>query len=261
MDLVCQERPSDSPFIERILRSQSDYVGSFVSMADVHFALVVTKCKGQTTLTVRGPETKASPADTQADSEILGIVFKPGVFMRNLPPKTVMDRRDFNLPEATNETFWLSSSVWQYPNYENADIFVHRLMQDGLLVYDPVVQAALKGEPVDMSLRTVQRRVLQATGLTQNAIYQIGRARYATTLLKQGKPILDTVSQAGYFDQPHLTRSLKHFIGLTPAQVINNDRPERLSFLYKTEPIGQGTIIPARGELNEKNHRAYIRVP
>ena len=53
--------------------------------------------------------------------------------------------------------------------------------------------------------------------MTQNDFYQIERARYATSLLKKGIPILDTVYQAGYFDQPHLTRSLKHFIGLNPC--------------------------------------------
>jgi methylphosphotriester-DNA--protein-cysteine methyltransferase len=39
-------------------------------------------------------------------------------------------------------------------------------------------------------------------------------------LLQQGVSILDTVDQAGYFDQPHLTRALKHLMGQTPAQII-----------------------------------------
>jgi methylphosphotriester-DNA--protein-cysteine methyltransferase len=39
------------------------------------------------------------------------------------------------------------------------------------------------------------------------------------TLLRQGASILDTVYQAGYFDQPHLTRALKRFTGQTPAQI------------------------------------------
>jgi methylphosphotriester-DNA--protein-cysteine methyltransferase len=72
--------------------------------------------------------------------------------------------------------------------------------------------------------------------LTQNTLYQISRAQYATTLLKEGVSILETMDQAGYFDQPHLTRSLKHFIGLTPAQIADERRIERLSFLYKKNP-------------------------
>ncbi len=44
------------------------------------------------------------------------------------------------------------------------------------------------------------------------------------TLLQQGVSIVDTVDQAGYADQPHLTRSLKRFIGQTPAQLLAASR-------------------------------------
>jgi len=37
---------------------------------------------------------------------------------------------------------------------------------------------------------------------------------------------------------PHLTRALKHFIGLTPAQIMDRSRSLQLSFLYKTAPLG-----------------------
>jgi len=236
MDLICDERLSDAPFVERVWRNQGEREGPFISVAEIECGLVVTRHKGKTTITLRGPATKATPAYCPADAEFIGIQFKPGAFIHNLPAKMVMDRHDLNLPEATGKSFWLNGSAWQYPDYENADTFVNWLVRDGLLIYDPVVGAVLQRQPVAMSLRTVQRRFLQATGLTHNTIYQINRAQYATTLLKQGISILDTVYQVGYFDQPHLTRSLKHFIGLTPAQVIDQSRTERLSFLYKKNP-------------------------
>jgi hypothetical protein len=237
MDLIGEERPSDSPFVEIIWRSQSEDAGAFISMAEIHYGMVVTRYRGKTTLTVRGPEIRATPAYCPPDAEFMGIVFKPGTFVPSLPPHMVMDRQDANLPGATSKSFWLNGSAWQFPDFENADTFVDRLAREGLLVHDPVVGAALQGQPVDMSLRTVQRRFVQATGLTQSALLQIERARYATSLLKQGVSILDTVYEAGYFDQPHLTRSLKHFMGLTPAQIMNTNRSERLSFLYKTVPL------------------------
>ena len=61
---------------------------------------------------------------------------------------------------------------------------------------------------------------LRVTGLTQGHIYQVERANRAAAMLRQGTPIPDTAYLAGYFDQPHLTRSLKQWIGYTPAQVI-----------------------------------------
>jgi len=236
MDLLCEERLSDAPFVDRVWRSEGERAGPFISMAEIECGLAVTKHGGKTTITLRGPATRATPAFCPPDAEFIGIQFTPGVFIPNLPAKMIMDRQDLNLPEANSKSFWLNGSAWQYPDYDNADTFVNWLVRAGVLVYDPIVGAVMRGQPVQMSLRTVQRRFLQATGLTHTTIYQIKRAQYATTLLKQGASILDTVHQAGYFDQPHLTRSIKHFIGLTPAQIIDQSRPERLSFLYKKNP-------------------------
>jgi AraC-like DNA-binding protein len=46
------------------------------------------------------------------------------------------------------------------------------------------------------------------------------------TLLEQGFTIADAIYQAGYADQPHLTRSLKHFVGQTPAQILRTGKSE-----------------------------------
>jgi methylphosphotriester-DNA--protein-cysteine methyltransferase len=70
----------------------------------------------------------------------------------------------------------------------------------------------------------VERRILRSTGLTRTAIKQIERAHAAVQLLDHGVPILDTVAQAGYADQAHLTRSLKRFIGQTPAETLRTGK-------------------------------------
>jgi AraC-like DNA-binding protein len=220
MRFVFEERPSDSPVVERIWRTQSERTGTWISQAASHWEVVVTKHNGQTTFTVRGPETKATPMDfTWTDAEFFGIIFRHGTFMPHLLPGNLMDLRDANLPAATSTSFWLHGSAWQYPEYENADTFVGQLIREGLLVHDPVVDAVLQGHPHELSPRSVQYRLLRATGLTHRTIQQIERARLATALLEQGVPISDVIYQAGYFDQPHLTRSLKRFMGQTPAQI------------------------------------------
>ncbi len=231
------ERRSDSPLVERIWYSQSSDGGSFTSSASSHWEMVVTKYQGRLTLTVRGPETRATPAFCPPDAEFFGITFKSGAFMPDFPVNTVMDRHDLNLPLASSQSFWLKSSAWQFPDYENADSFVRRLVREGLLVYDPLIDATLRDQPHALSRRTVQRRFLQATGLTYTTIYQIQRARWATLLLKQGRSILDVVVTAGYSDQSHLTRALKHLMGRTPAQIVNRSATVPLSFLFKTLPF------------------------
>lgn len=171
-------------------------------------------------LTVRGPETKVTPMDyTSTGAEFLGIDFKLGAFIPHFPPGKLLDQNDVNLPEAGSQSFWLHGSAWQFPDFENVDTFVNRLIREGLLVHDPVVDAVVQGHAPDMSLRTVQYRFVRATGLSHRMVQLIERARYAASLLEQGISILDTVYEAGYFDQPHLTRSLKRFLGQTPAQI------------------------------------------
>ncbi|MBA3871353.1 MAG: helix-turn-helix transcriptional regulator [Anaerolineae bacterium] len=234
MDLVADERPSDSPLVDTIWHNRSEGGGSFISMASNQWQLVVARRKGVVRITVHGPESKSSSATATDDTEYFGILFKLGAFMPHLPAKVLVDT-DQDLPEAARRSFWLNSSTWEIPNFDNADTFVNRLVRSGMLVREPIVEAALQGQLLDaLSQRTAQRRYLQATGMTLTVTRQIERARLATFLLKQGVSILDTVYDAGYFDQPHLTRSLKHFIGQTPAQILNKARSERLSILYKT---------------------------
>jgi hypothetical protein len=38
--------------------------------------------------------------------------------------------------------------------------------------------------------------------------------------------ILDTVGETGYFDQAHLTNSLKRFMGQTPVQIARLSQPD-----------------------------------
>jgi AraC-like DNA-binding protein len=201
-----------------------------------HWEMVVTRYKGNTILTMRGPESKATPLHlSSVGAEWFGIRFKLGTVMPHLPASGLVDG-DVNLPDASSKSFWLQGAAWQFPTYDNADTFVDRLVHEGLLIRNPVVESALQGKLRDVSIRTARRHFLRTTGLTQSTIHQIERARYATILLRQGVSILDTVFKAGYSDQPHLTKSLKYFIGQTPAQIMGKGEPEQLSFLYKTRP-------------------------
>src|SRR5262245_23042142 len=233
MFLYFDDRPSDSPFVERVWRSHSERADTFHSIAASHWEIVVTRLMGITTLTVRGPETKATTAECPAEGDWVGIRFKLGTFMPLLPARDLSDRRDVNLPAATNRSFWLNGSAWEYPGFENAETFVQRLVREGLIAVDFAVEAALQGRRQNLSVRSAQRHFLQATGTTRGTIRQIERARRATMLLREGVSILDTVHQTGYSDQAHLSHSLKHFIGQTPAQIIRAE--SQLSFLYKTK--------------------------
>ncbi len=224
--ILAEERPSDSPFIEKIWHARSGQASEFTSAAESRSEIVVTRFDGKITVTVRGPETKATAALIPPDAEFLGIVFKLGTFMPSLLPKNLMDRRDAYLPTVSDASFWLDSATWEIPDFENADTFAECLAREGLLAHDPVVEAALNGEPQAFSPRALQYHFVRATGVSQKVIQQITRAQQALALLRRGTPITDTAYEAGYFDQAHLTNALKRFLGQTPAQIARTDKPE-----------------------------------
>jgi hypothetical protein len=140
-----EDRPSDSPFVERVWRCHSEAAGTFYSMAACHWEMVVTRHQGKTSLTVRGPETKATTVDCPAHGEWVAIRFKLGTFMPLLPARNLRDRKDVTLPQETSRSFWLNGSAWEYPDFENAETFVKRLLQDRLIAVDHSIDAALQG--------------------------------------------------------------------------------------------------------------------
>jgi len=203
MSLIYEERSSDSPYIETIMHGRTLNDGSTVRPAESHWHMVIVRHKGKVQLLVVGPWSTSGIASWGEGAEIVWIKFKLGAFMPHLPVRECLDV-ETTLPGATSRSFWLKGSTWQFPDYENVETFVNRLVRDEVLVHDPVVNAALQDQlhPQAMSARTVRHRFLRATGLSQNHIRQMKQAQQAAVLLEQGVSILDTVHQAGYFDQP-----------------------------------------------------------
>lgn len=218
MNAFFEGRESTSPYIEMIWRGHALRNYAPTCPADGRWNLLFLRQNGRVKVTVEGPLTKALHKTQAEGTEWLVIKFKLGTFMPRLPASNYLDA-DVILPPAATDSFWLNGSAWQFPNFENVETFVERLAGEGLLVSDPVVQTAMQDQPQDVSFRTLRRRFALATGLTKGSLRQIERAQQAAALLGQGVSILDAVDKAGYADQPHLTRSLKRFIGQTPAQI------------------------------------------
>lgn len=225
MTVIFEERPSDSPYVETVTRGRTESDGSTIRPAESRWHMVFSRHDGKMHPLVVGPWTTAGAVSWGEGAEILWIKFKLGTFMPHLPTKEFLNTETL-LPRAAGQSFWLNGSSWQFPDYENAETFVEWLARDEVLVRDPVVGAALRDRPQDVALRTVRHRFSRATGLPQIHIRQMKQAQRAAALLRQGVPILDAVYEAGYYDQPHLTRALKRFIGHTPAEIARMSQPD-----------------------------------
>jgi AraC-like DNA-binding protein len=214
-----EARASDSPFVDRVWRARSERPGAFFSVASLHWEMVVTRRQGTAFVTVRGPQTWATKLDYPADIEWFGITFQFGTLMPQFPPRQLLNGRDVNFPEVAPGSFWLRDSAWECPTFDTADEFVLRLQRAGLLARDPVVQAVYRDDLRGRSVRSIQDHFARTTGLTQTMVRQIERAHAAADLLALGVPAVDAAHEQAYYDQPHLTRSLKRFLGRTPAQI------------------------------------------
>jgi AraC-like DNA-binding protein len=217
----------DSPFVADVWRARGVSAYGFISVAAAHWEIVVTRDRGRTSLTVRGPETTATAIPiTTGEGEFFGIEFRLGSFMPGFPPGRLTDR-SLTLPRAGDDSFWLNGAAWQFPRLEDADVFVRRLEREGLIVRDPLVEASLRDEPnpAECSIRSVERRLLRATGLTRTAIGMIERAGRAVELIECGLPLAVAAARAGYADQAHMTRALRRLVGQTPGQVARGVPP------------------------------------
>ena len=225
MTIVFEERASDSPYIDTIMHGHTLSDGSTIRPAEIHWHMVVTKYCGNTQVIVTGPLTTSGLAQWGEGAEVLWIRLKLGTYLPHLPNRSLLDK-ETPLPGASSNSFWLKGSAWQFPNYENVDTFINKLVHEDVLAYDPLVQATLHDERLeDVASRTLRHRFLHTAGLTQTHIRQYERAQQAAALLREGVAILDTVDMMGYFDQPHLTRSLRRFVGKTPAQLLQASKP------------------------------------
>lgn len=201
-------------------------------MAESNMELVVTRLADFTAVALRGPVTRGTIVECPPNGQWLAIRFSLGTYLPSLRTSALLDHKNLDLHILDDGRFWFAGLAWEIPRYDNAEEFVARLALAGVIARDSAVDGAIAGDPHWMSRRSVQRHFRRATGMTLGHYQQIERARLAAELLREGRPVLDACFEAGYFDQAHMTRSLKWLIGTTPARLLRC--PPQLSFSYKT---------------------------
>lgn len=225
-----EHRPSPSPFIARVWRAHARDVETMTSVANSTWELVVWNEGAQLLSAVRGPETQASTAPVPRDSRSAGILFAHGVHMPHLPVSALVDGQTPS--RVSDGRLRLAGRAWPLPGYDTAETLVQQLVEARILVRDAMVADVLGGGRPAVSARTVQRRVAATTGLSLGLIRQIARAREAALRLGEGEPIMEVVHGLGFYDQPHLSRSLMRFIGRTATQLARGGHERPLSMLY-----------------------------
>ncbi|MET8267219.1 helix-turn-helix domain-containing protein [Micromonospora arida] len=218
MGLRFETRGSDSPWVDTVWTCTSEQVTTMTSVAGVRWGLVFWEQAGRTYAGITGPETRTGTAPVPEGATFTGIEFAVGTSLRAVPPPTLVDG-GIELPDTTRRTFRLDGARWETPGPDDAEVLVDSLVREGTVVRDLLVAELLRGHRPVVSARTVERRFRAATGLTRGAVRQIERARAAAELLATGDPAADVVAKLDYFDEPHLARALRCYLGRTVRQL------------------------------------------
>ncbi|TCC56180.1 AraC family transcriptional regulator [Kribbella pittospori] len=204
----------------QIWSAECDSSTPFSSLASTTAGIGFARIGGTWAVHLRGPATKATTMVCSPDTEFFGVDFRLGAYLPMFPPAGLTNMRDAVLPTLADGRILLDGQAWEMPTAQNIDVFIDRLQRAGLMVVDPMIEELRYGGSVRMvSKRTAQSRFVRAVGLPLRTLELIERARRAVRLLHAGKTIAEVTVEAGYYDQPHLTRSLRQMIGHTPAEV------------------------------------------
>ena len=188
------------------------------SVAGVAWGLVFWERAGRAYAAVTGPETRTGTAPVPDGATFTGIDFAAGTSLRAVPKPALVDS-GIELPDTTRRTFRLDGARWETPGPDDAEALVEGLVRAGVVVRDLLVADVLRGHRPAVSGRTVERRFRAATGLTRGAVRQIERARTAAELLTAGDLAAEVVAKLDYFDEPHLARALRSYVGRTVRQL------------------------------------------
>uniref|UniRef100_UPI001FDFB15A helix-turn-helix domain-containing protein n=1 Tax=Nocardia brevicatena TaxID=37327 RepID=UPI001FDFB15A len=216
--LLFETRASDSPWIASVWTCRSEQVAEMTSVATETWGLVFWQQEGTAYMSVTGPESRTGTTPVPEDATFVGIQFAVGTSLRAVAAPSLVDS-GLVLPDVTHRTFWLDGARWETPRPDDAEALVDRFVRAGVVVHDRLVTEALRGHCPAVTDRTLERRFRAATGLTRGAVRQIERARTAAVLLVSGAAASDVVGKLGYYDEPHLARALRRYVGRTAQQL------------------------------------------
>ncbi len=218
MGLQFGTRASDSPWISSVWTCRSGQDAEMTSVASETWGLVFGRQQGRVFASVTGAESRTGTAPVPAEATFVGIEFAVGTALRTLPGSVLLDG-GIDLPDIDRRSFRLDDHRWPIPGPDDAEALVDLLVRRGAIVRDPVVTEALRGGRPAVTDRTLERRFRTATGLRQGAVRQIERVRAAAVLLSDGTAVNEVVGKLGYYDEPHLARALRRYVGRTAGQL------------------------------------------
>jgi hypothetical protein len=215
MGFTYEEKPARSPLVDFVWHTEDLTDGVYVASADARWDMIFTRLPDHSTrVWLCGPSFKTAQVAYSPGNKHIGICYKPWAIFTDIPITTMLNVTE-TLPMPSEDTFVMQGVTWKFPTYESIDEFVAEQEKRGLLLADPIIQGVLENQPVDMSLRSIQRHFIKTIGMSPRRVRQINAARKAVMLLQQGHTLSEVAYALDYADLPHMTRMLRRFTGYT----------------------------------------------
>lgn len=180
-------------------------------------------------LKVAGPDTRAHVFHHDGGAELTGLRLPPGhgPLVVGVPADELVDGR------VPLDALWGAARVRRITDALSTSAAVSEVLEDIVLeersVTDPetlliehIVALASAGhtvsaiaDEVGLSTRQLQRKSLAAFGYGPKMLARILRLQRALRLSHEGAAKVDAAARAGYADQPHMSREVKEFAGVS----------------------------------------------
>jgi len=218
MAQVHKKRHSPNPYIDRVWHTKNTSDGVYLATPDGSWDLIVgIGTDGSRTMMLTGQATEPAYVPYTAGTSAVVISFAAGAYLPHIKGGALLNSTE-SLP-VSGDNFRLAGHNFKLPTYQSAESLVEKMVQAGVLKNNSIVEASLSGKPKAASRRAVQRHFKDTTGVAQKTLQQIHQAQHAVQLLQQGKNPTQAAMDAGYTDQPHLTKSLKRIMHKKPSNV------------------------------------------
>jgi AraC-like DNA-binding protein len=181
-------------------------------------------------LLVAGPDTAPHPSRREPGVVATGLRFAPGQLpaILGVPAAALRNRR---VPLAELHAALARDAIAHIEHGDGpADVLVSLTMRLPGSPADPSLRAVVAhlgrgasaaetADALGWTTRSLHRRSLAAFGYGPAVLRRVLRFRRALELLQAGSPTADAAFDAGYADQPHLSREVRALAGLAPTQL------------------------------------------
>ena len=217
-------RESDSAHISLVWWAEIDGDACYVDAANEVWGLAFgINAAGEASAMLIGPSFEPRRLQLRYGDRWWGVELPAHVFVRGRSKAQLLG--EMHPLETDGRWFEFGGVRLAVPERGKLEDIVHTMIREGVLGVDDGVAAALAGQSVACSRRSLHRHTVHAAGMGMKKIEQLRRVRAAYSLLLNGMDLASAAYEAGFADQAHMTREFTRLAGSSPTRILAASAP------------------------------------